>query len=138
MKSIYDKVKEFNETFGVELSEKVIGRAPSGPLNYNMMEEENAEYLDAVLNDNKVEVFDALLDQLYVLMGNFQKHGFTMEHIEDGIEEVHSSNMSKLEDGEVIRREDGKVMKGKDYFKPDLKGYLDSLAERELEPKDVD
>ena len=125
MKRIYDKVKEFNETFGVKLHDAPVGRIKDGTLNYNLMAEENEEYIDAVLEDDKVEVYDALVDQLYVLMGNFQKHGFSYELIERGIEEVHESNMSKLEDGEVIRREDGKVLKGRDYFRPNLKRILD-------------
>lgn len=125
MKPIYDKVKEFNDTFGVELKDTLTARPKNGMLNYNLMLEENEEYINAVLNDDMVEVYDALLDQLYVLMGNFQKHGISYDLIEKGIEEVHSSNMSKLEDGEVIRREDGKVLKGKDYFKPNLKSILD-------------
>ena len=71
-----------------------------------------------------VEIADALGDQLYILCGTILKHG--LQHkIEEVFDEIHRSNMSKLdEQGKPIFREDGKVLKGNDYFKPDIKKIL--------------
>ena len=89
-------------------------------LRFRLMEEENQEYLEAAKNNDLVEVADALGDMLYILCGTILSHG--MQHkIEEVFEEIQRSNMSKLgADGEPIYREDGKVMKGPNYFKPDI------------------
>ena len=82
------------------------------------MEEENQEYLEAASNGDLVEVADALGDMLYILCGTILEHGMQYK-IEAVFEEIQKSNMSKLgEDGEPIYREDGKVLKGPNYFKP--------------------
>ncbi len=88
------------------------------------MDEENNEYLEAANNNDLVEVADALGDMLYILCGTILEHG--MQHkIEEVFEEIQRSNMSKLgADGKPIYREDGKVLKGPNYFKPDIKGIL--------------
>jgi predicted HAD superfamily Cof-like phosphohydrolase len=88
------------------------------------MEEENKEYLEAVQNNNLVEVADALGDMLYVLCGTILDHG--LQHkIEAVFEAIHKSNMSKLDkNGQPIYRKDGKVIKGPDYFKPDIARVL--------------
>ena len=89
------------------------------------MREENEEYLDAANNKDLVEVADALGDMLYILCGTIIEHG--MQHkIEEVFNEIQKSNMSKLgADGKPIFREDGKVLKGPNYFKPDIKTILD-------------
>jgi len=89
------------------------------------MREENEEYLDAANNKDLVEVADALGDMLYILCGTIIEHG--MQHkIEEVFNEIQKSNMSKLgADGNPIYREDGKVLKGPTYFKPDIKTILD-------------
>jgi predicted HAD superfamily Cof-like phosphohydrolase len=89
------------------------------------MDEENKEYYEAAENNDLVEVADALGDMLYILCGTILEHG--MQHIiEEVFEEIQRSNMSKLgADGQPIYREDGKVLKGPDYFKPNIKGILD-------------
>jgi predicted HAD superfamily Cof-like phosphohydrolase len=89
------------------------------------MAEENEEYLEAANNNDLVEVADALGDMLYILCGTILTHG--MQHIiEDVFAEIQDSNMSKLGlDGKPIYREDGKVMKGPNYRRPDLKQFLD-------------
>ena len=89
------------------------------------MAEENEEYLEAANNNDLVEVADALGDMLYILCGTILIHG--MQHIiEDVFAEIQDSNMSKLGvDGKPIYREDGKVMKGPNYRRPDLKQFLD-------------
>jgi predicted HAD superfamily Cof-like phosphohydrolase len=84
------------------------------------MAEENQEYLEAANNNDLVEVADALGDILYILCGTIIEHGM-QNKIEEVFDEIQRSNMSKLgEDGEPIYREDGKVMKGPNYFKPNI------------------
>jgi predicted HAD superfamily Cof-like phosphohydrolase len=119
-------VQEFHEAFGLEiqhqptvaLDEKVID------LRYNLMKEENEEYLEAAQAGDLVEVADALGDMLYILCGTIISHGFQVK-IEAVFDEIQRSNMSKLgTDGKPIYREDGKVMKGPNYFKPNIAGLL--------------
>ncbi len=93
-------------------------------LRFNLIKEENEEYLEACKNSDIIEIADALGDQLYILFGTILKHG--LEHkIEDVYDEIHRSNMSKLdENGKPIYREDGKVLKSNLYFKPNIKKIL--------------
>ncbi|MFP9099307.1 MazG nucleotide pyrophosphohydrolase domain-containing protein [Flavobacterium sp. RHBU_24] len=93
-------------------------------LRYNLMKEENEEYLEAVQNNDLTEVADALGDMLYILCGTIIEHG--LQHkIEDVFNEIQRSNMSKLDsNGLPIYREDGKVMKGPNYFKPNFEEIL--------------
>ncbi len=95
-------------------------------LRYKLMREENEEYLEAANDGDLVEVADALGDMLYILCGTIIEHG--LQHkIEEVFEEIQRSNMSKLgADGEPIYREDGKVLKGPNYFKPHIKEILES------------
>ena len=88
------------------------------------MKEENDEYLEACYNKSLVEIADALGDQLYILCGTILKHG--MQHIiQEVFDEIHASNMSKLgEDGKPLLREDGKILKGRGYFRPDLEQFF--------------
>jgi predicted HAD superfamily Cof-like phosphohydrolase len=88
------------------------------------MKEENDEYLDACHAKDLVEIADALGDQLYILCGTILRHG--MQHIiEDVFDEIQASNMSKLgEDGEPVFREDGKILKGPNFFRPDLSKFI--------------
>ncbi len=115
-------VKEFHTAFGLGVSE--VPKADLGEsknlLRFNLMKEENEEYLDAVQNNDLTEVADALGDMMYILCGTIIEHG--LQHIiEDVFDEIQRSNMSKLgHDGKPIYREDGKVMKGPNYFKPDF------------------
>ena len=94
-------------------------------LRYNLMKEENEEYLEAAKNKDIIEIADALGDQLYILCGTILKHGL-QDKIEEVFEEIQRSNMSKLdENGKPIFREDGKILKSDRYFKPDIKTILD-------------
>jgi predicted HAD superfamily Cof-like phosphohydrolase len=94
-------------------------------LRFNLMKEENEEYLEAAKEGNIVEVADALGDQLYILCGTILKHG--LQHkIAEVFQEIQRSNMSKLgADGKPIYREDGKVLKGENYFRPNIQHILD-------------
>jgi predicted HAD superfamily Cof-like phosphohydrolase len=93
-------------------------------LRYELMREENEEYFEAVQNKDLIEIADALGDMLYILCGTIIEHG--LQHkIEEVFDEIQRSNMSKLgADGKPIYREDGKVMKGPNYFKPDFSSIL--------------
>ena len=93
-------------------------------LRFNLMKEENEEYLDACKEGDLVEISDALGDMMYILCGTILSHG--LQHkIEEIFQEIQSSNMSKLgKDGKPIYREDGKVLKCPNYFKPDIKKIL--------------
>jgi predicted HAD superfamily Cof-like phosphohydrolase len=127
MKDKIDAVKAFHNAF--KLGHRETPKADLGKrknlLRFNLMKEENEEYLEAANNDDLVEVADALGDMLYILCGTIIEHG--MQHkIEEVFDEIQRSNMSKLgENGEPIYREDGKVMKGPNYFKPNIEGILD-------------
>ena len=88
------------------------------------MEEENLEYLKATKENNLVEIADALGDMLYILCGTIISHGL-QDKIEEIFQEIQNSNMSKLgKNGKPIYREDGKVLKGPNYFKPDIRRIL--------------
>lgn len=126
MKKQLQAVQEFHESFGLGVSE--LPKADLGEqvnlLRFNLMKEENEEYLEAVQNNDLVEIADALGDMLYILCGTILEHG--LQHkIEEVFDEIQRSNMSKLgEDGKPIYREDGKVMKGPNYFKPNFEAIL--------------
>ena len=95
-------------------------------LRHRLMAEENDEYLEAAKSGDLVEVADALGDQLYILAGTMMRHGM-QDVIERVFREIQESNMSKLgSDGQPILREDGKVMKGPHYFRPDIATILKS------------
>ena len=98
--------------------------ANEGKLRYSLLAEENNEYLEAVENDDLVGIADALGDQLYIIYGTILKHG--LQHkIEEVFREIHRSNMSKLgADGKPIYREDGKILKGPSYFRPNIKAII--------------
>jgi len=119
-------VREFHEAFGLPVRQTPTADIPEKEslLRFNLMKEENEEYLEAVKEGNVVEVADALGDMLYILCGTLNAHG--MQHkIAEVFEEIQRSNMSKLdENGKPIYREDGKVMKSNRYFKPDIKSVL--------------
>ncbi len=127
MKKRIEAVQEFHSTFGLGINNNPVadlGR-PKNTLRFNLMKEENEEYLEAANNNDLPEVADALGDMLYILCGTIIEHGMQYK-IEEVFEEIQRSNMSKLgEDGKPIFREDGKVMKGPGYFKPDIKRILE-------------
>jgi len=122
MKNKLKAVQEFHESFGLGIKHKPIAKLTESKLKlrFDLMAEENEEYLEAAKNNDLVEVADALGDMLYILCGTILEHG--MQHkIEEVFDEIQRSNMSKLgADGKPIYREDGKVMKGPNYFKPNI------------------
>ena len=126
MKNKLKAVHEFHTAFGAGIKNVPTGSIGEDRnlLRYNLMKEENEEYLEAVKNNDLVETADALGDMLYILCGTIIEHGM-QDKIEEVFEEIQRSNMSKLgEDGKPIYREDGKILKGPNYFKPNIKDIL--------------
>ena len=121
--SNFESVKNFMKTFGQEVKEKA--EFPSDKitsLRYDLICEELSELKEAIDNKDIKEVADALTDILYVTYGAGHAFGINLDKC---FEEVQNSNMSKLgNDGKPIYNETGKVMKGPNYFKPDLSKFL--------------
>jgi len=126
IKTTLEMVQEFHETYGLPVeSEQTLASEKTQTLRINLLAEELDELKDALKDNDPVETLDALIDLQYVLDGAFLSFG--MQDVKQAaFEEVHRSNMSKLgEDGKPIRRpEDGKVMKGPNYFKPDMTQFI--------------
>ncbi len=127
MKSKIKAVELFHNSFGLGVSQEPkanLGKDKNN-LRFSLMDEENREYLEAANNGDLIEVADALGDMLYILCGTILEHGMQYK-IEEVFEEIQRSNMSKLgADGKPIYREDGKVLKGPNYFKPDIQTIID-------------
>ena len=120
-------VKAFHEAFKLPVRHEPTGLLSDQELTlrFNLMKEENEEYLEAAKNGDIVEIADALGDMLYILCGTINAHGL-QDKIAAVFEEIQRSNMSKLDDnGEPIYREDGKVMKSTNYFKPNISSILE-------------
>ena len=123
MKKQIDHVETFHDAFGIKNNHNPVADLDKEVfvLRHRLMHEENEEYLEACKNGDLVEIADALGDMMYILCGTILAHGL-QDKMEDIFEEIQRSNMSKLgADGKPIYREDGKIMKGPDYFKPDIK-----------------
>ena len=120
-------VKKFHEVFKIGSLEVPEGKIPEEEylLRHRLMQEENDEYLEACRRGDIVEIADALGDKMYILFGSILKHGLQYK-IEEIFDEIQRSNMSKLDDnGQPIFREDGKIMKSNNYFKPDIRKILE-------------
>jgi len=126
MKNQLEAVHAFHTSFKLGISntpKASLGEAVN-LLRYNLMKEENEEYLEAVQNNDLVEIADALGDMLYILCGTILEHGLQYK-IEEVFNEIQRSNMSKLgENGLPVYREDGKVLKGPNYSKPNFTEIL--------------
>lgn len=135
MKQSLKKLEEFQKVFGHPFSEQpTVQSQEVANLRFALMKEENEEYLEAVQNNDLVGIADALGDQLYILLGTIVSHGM-QDVIEKVFDEIHESNMSKLDDnGQPIingqngvldtTRPLGKVLKSKKYKKPNLKQFF--------------
>ena len=119
----FERVKKFMETFGQEIREKAsFPNEKITSLRYDLIKEELDELKEAMENKDIKEVADALTDILYVTYG--AGHAFGVD-LDKCFEEVQNSNMSKLgSDGKPIYNDKGKVMKGPNYFKPDLTKFV--------------
>lgn len=126
MKHQINSVKIFHEVYKLSYKDSPVADIGIDKINlrFKLMEEENQEYLEAAKNNDIIEVADALGDMLYILCGTIIEHGM-QDKIEEIFDEIQKSNMSKLgEDGKPIYRNDGKVMKGPNYFKPNISEIL--------------
>ena len=119
----FESVKKFMETFGQEVkSEASFPKDKIIRLRLDLIREELSELEEALEKKDIKEVADALTDILYVTYGAGHAFGINLDKC---FEEVQNSNMSKLgSDGKPIYNERGKVMKGPDYFKPDLNKFV--------------
>ena len=127
MKKYTDAVHQFHTAFKLGIKNEPTANIGEkrNLLRFNLMKEENEEYFEAANNNDLVEVADALGDMLYILAGTIIEHGMQYK-IEEVFDEIQRSNMSKLgEDNKPIYREDGKVLKGPNYFKLNIKDILD-------------
>jgi predicted HAD superfamily Cof-like phosphohydrolase len=124
MNPIVASLLEFNQAFGIpKLDSPDIGPEDMIELRIKLLREEVEEYAEAARAGDMVEILDALADIGYILAGTIINHG--MQHIyDDAFNEVHRSNMAKLVDGKVLRREDGKVMKPEGWTPPQLSQFL--------------
>lgn len=128
-KPLFDKIMDvhhFHETFKIGNADApTLIDEKDYTLRYNLIKEENDEYLEACKNGDLVEIADAIGDQLYILFGTICKHG--LQHkIEEVFNEIQLSNLSKLdENGNPIFREDGKILKSNLYFRPNIKDILE-------------
>tara|TARA_B100000965_G_C19539560_1_gene734937 strand:- start:531 stop:914 length:384 start_codon:yes stop_codon:yes gene_type:complete len=126
MKHQLNSVKKFHEVYKLDYNQTPTVKIPMEiiKLRFNLMSEENLEYFEAAKNNDLIEVADALGDMLYILCGTIIAHGMQGK-IEEVFDEIQKSNMSKLDNnGNPIYRDDGKVMKGPNYFKPNFSKIL--------------
>ena len=119
----FQKVKKFMVTFGQEVkSNPSFSSEKINELRFNLIKEELDEFKKALDNNDLLETADALTDILYVTYGAGHAFGIDLDAC---FEEVQNSNMSKLgDDGKPIYNDQGKVMKGPNYFKPDLSKFI--------------
>ncbi len=129
LQNTINMVREFHDAFGINNLEKpsIEMDAQTVQLRFDLMKEENEEYFEAAQNGDLIEVADALGDMLYILCGTILAHGMH-DKIEEVFTEIQRSNMSKLgADGNPIYREDGKVLKGENYFRPNIAKVLERV-----------
>ena len=125
MNPIVKSLLEFNNAFEIpKMDSPGLSNDELIELRIKLLKEEVEEYAEAARTGDLVEVLDALADIGYILAGTIINHG--MQHIyDDAFDEVHISNMAKLVDGKVLRREDGKVMKPEGWQPPNLAQFLE-------------
>ncbi len=114
------KVKEFSDIFEIKTNEKPsLVSLEEYKLRWNLLKEENDEYLEACLTNDLVEIADALGDQLYIICGTILKHGMQYK-IEEIFDLIHQNNLNKLHNGKVVRDENGKIKKPDGFVEVDL------------------
>lgn len=135
MEQQLNKLKQFQIAFNSTYNDTpTLLKDQDYVLRFNLLKEENEEYLEACKNDDKVEILDALTDQLYIVLGTIVSHGM-QDIIEKAFNEVHASNMSKLDNnGKPIinglngvldnTRPMGKVLKSNNFFEPNLEKFI--------------
>jgi len=120
----FDSVKEFHSSFGVtNQTSPSFPNATTRELRQRLLLEEYNEYCEAEQQNDLVEVADALADMIYIICGTADIYGIPLDEI---FAEVHRSNMSKLDkNGLPIYREDGKILKGPNYFRPNITQFIE-------------
>ena len=126
IQDLINKLIEFNEAFDIPYNTEPTNlENKEVDLRFSLMFEENQEYHVGANKKDLVEIADALGDKLYILLGTIIAHGM-QDVIVDVFNEIHRSNMTKLEpDGKVRRREDGKILKPETYERPNLKQFFE-------------
>jgi len=125
--SYFTDVQDFHRAFGQRIGEKPeLPNEDERELRVKLLREEFREYLDGESFNDLVEVADALADIIYIACGTAVSYGIPLD---DVFAEVHRSNMAKLVDGKVIRREDGKIQKPEGWTAPDIKKILTKAQE---------
>ena len=120
--SMFTDVKDFHQAFGHRVGEKPeLPSADERCLRIKLLEEEFLEYMQGEGKDDIVEIADALADLIYIACGTAVSYGIPLDKV---FAEVHRSNMAKLVDGKVLRREDGKIQKPEGWTPPDIEGVL--------------
>tara|TARA_R110000868_G_scaffold28617_4_gene107118 strand:+ start:14427 stop:14822 length:396 start_codon:yes stop_codon:yes gene_type:complete len=128
MKDLINDVAEFHKAFGIPVeSSPTIPSVEIQKLRYDLALEELNEFKEACEQKDIVEVFDAIVDQLYILLGTANSFGLG-DALINGFKEVHRSNMTKLDsNGQVIRHPSGKVAKSELYEEPDLEQVIKEI-----------
>lgn len=121
IQEILEKVAEFQKATDQPVADSPsVGDDKNNMLRYQLMNEENREYLTASLQYDKVEILDAVVDMLYILAGTINQHGM-QGVIEEAFNRVHANNMTKVgADGKVLRNPDGKILKPENFVPVDL------------------
>lgn len=124
MVEFLEKVKEFQVASGQVVNNKLcfVNRKEEF-LRFDLMEEENKEYLDACIENNELDLVDALVDKMYILLGTINTHGLA-SRFEQAFNLVHDNNMSKFVDGKVVRSPEGKILKPEGFVPVDLTPIL--------------
>jgi predicted HAD superfamily Cof-like phosphohydrolase len=124
MSNFYTDVRDFHAAFGQRIGDTP--ELPNDPeerqLRIKLLEEEFNEYLAGEVKDDIVEIADALADIIYIACGTAVSYGIPLDKV---FEEVHRSNMAKLVDGKVLRREDGKIQKPEGWTPPNIEKILE-------------
>jgi predicted HAD superfamily Cof-like phosphohydrolase len=126
MEKLFDQRREFNDAFKISSNDffDVITTSEYG-LEFNMLDEELNEYFTACMENNRVEIADAIGDMLYLIIGTAYKHGLDAEELGKVMDEIHRSNMSKLHNGEVVKTSVGKVVKPDTFSPPNIAEVLE-------------
>jgi predicted HAD superfamily Cof-like phosphohydrolase len=121
--TMFKNVKEFHIAFGQRVAEKPeLPDMEERELRGKLLTEEFREYIEAENDNDIVEIADALVDIIYIACGTALSYGIPLEKV---FKEVHRSNMAKLVDGKVLRRDDGKIMKPEGWKPPNIKKIID-------------
>jgi predicted HAD superfamily Cof-like phosphohydrolase len=131
---MFTDVKDFHQAFGQRIGEKPeLPNIDERSLRVRLLSEEFEEYRSAEYDNDIVEIADALADIIYIACGTAVSYGIPLDKV---FEEVHRSNIAKLVDGKVLRREDGKVQKPEGWTPPDIDGVLKKSHEVTSFPND--